>query len=308
MNQMRNTKYLSVAFLGFFLLFNCEDSTEALSAKSVIEIPSSVEDSEAQTFLNENFKQPYNIFINYQWQSNGTFDKTQLYPPNEARAFEVSKALKTIWVDLYAEVAGEEFMKEMAVAEVKLFGNPNIDSFGVEKWQLRNDSPFPLSIFRVDEFERDAKHLTRLSRNIQNNMAKLMMYRKSFDTEAFAKLNFRKYRLSDVGKDIDVATLSPGAFNLGYYSIPASRYDVYEDFAETLSILISYPKYQIDEMIEYAGTPIDDYYKEVERARQAKKTLEAKRDFVTKYLKNEFNIDINVLNLKNLIRIKEYAQ
>lgn len=75
-----------------------------------------------------------------------------------------------------------------------------------------------------------------------------------------------------------------------------------------MSVLLSYPKHEVDQMIEYAATPADDYYKEVERARQAKKTLEAKRDFVTKYLKEEFDIDINVLNLQNLIRLKKYAQ
>lgn len=150
--------------------------------------------------------------------------------------------------------------------------------------------------------------MIRLSRNVQNNMAKLMAYHKKFDLEEFSNLNFRKYKLDDFGEKKEASELSSVPFYVGFYSFSAARYDVYEDFAETMSVLLSYPKHEVDQMIEYAATPADDYYKEVERARQAKKTLEAKRDFVTKYLKEEFDIDINVLNLQNLIRLKKYAQ
>ncbi|MRJ11152.1 hypothetical protein EDL98_08690 [Ornithobacterium rhinotracheale] len=306
MIQIKNIKYSIFALSGLLFLASCEGS-EDLSPKSVIEV-AQTPNSEFQTYLNQNFEKPYNIAVNYQWQSNNAFGKAKLYPPEEEKAFEMSKALKATWVDLYTEVVGEEFFKKMAPTEVNLFGNANIDTFGVENWQLQNDSPFPFTIFRVDRFSRNIHDLTRLSRNVQNNMAKLMMYRKKIDAEAFAKLNFYKYQLSDYGKDVDIAELPSRVFALGFYSVSAYRHDVYEDFAETLSVLLSFPKHEIDEMIEYASTPSDDYYKEVERARLAKKTLEAKRDFVTKYLKDEFDIDLNVLNLQNLIRLRKYAQ
>lgn len=178
------------------------------------------------------------------------------------------------------QVAGKELLKEMFPAEIKLFGNANIDSFGVEKWQLSNDSPFPFTIFKVDDFNKNNEEsMIRLSRNVQNNMAKLMAYHKKFDLEEFSNLNFRKYKLDDFGEKKEASELSSVPFYVGFYSFSAARYDVYEDFAETMSVLLSYPKHEVDQMIEYAATPADDYYKEVERARQAKKTLEAKKRF-----------------------------
>ncbi|MRJ08352.1 hypothetical protein EQP59_09180 [Ornithobacterium rhinotracheale] len=307
MIQIKNIKYSIFALSGLLFLASCEGS-EDLSSKSVINV-SQTPNSEFQTYLNQNFEKPYNIAVNYQWQNNSSFDRMQLFPPNEAKAYEVAKALNVIWIDLYMQVAGKELLKEMSPAEIKLFGNANIDSFGVEKWQLSNDSPFPFTIFKVDDFNKNNEEsMIRLSRNVQNNMAKLMAYHKKFDLEEFSNLNFRKYKLDDFGEKKEASELSSVPFYVGFYSFSAARYDVYEDFAETMSVLLSYPKHEVDQMIEYAATPADDYYKEVERARQAKKTLEAKRDFVTKYLKEEFDIDINVLNLQNLIRLKKYAQ
>lgn len=199
MIQIKNIKYSIFALSGLLFLASCEGS-EDLSPKSVINV-SQTPNSEFQTYLNQNFEKPYNIAVNYQWQNNSSFDRMQLFPPNEAKAYEVAKALNVIWIDLYMQVAGKELLKEMFPAEIKLFGNANIDSFGVEKWQLSNDSPFPFTIFKVDDFNKNNEEsMIRLSRNVQNNMAKLMAYHKKFDLEEFSNLNFRKYKLDDFGE------------------------------------------------------------------------------------------------------------
>lgn len=94
----------------------------------------------------------------------------------------------------------------------------------------------------------------------------------------------------------------------GFYSIPATRYNVEEDFAETVSVILSTPKQEINRIIEAASTPSDNYIKEIKRAENAKKTLEAKRNFVTKYFKEEYNINIDILNVKCLIRMQNYLK
>ncbi|MBV7440363.1 putative zinc-binding metallopeptidase [Weeksellaceae bacterium TAE3-ERU29] len=300
-------KYIipSFAFFVSLLFIQCSDD-DSLREESVIQMQEKP-NTELQTWIDETYQKPYNIEIAYQWSSESTFKNTLLYPPEEEKVKMYLKALKSVWIDLYNEMGGEDFIKNLSPTEIKLFGDANIDGFGVERLQVTEKSPFPFTLFRVNEFQNNKQSVERLVRNVQNNTAKLMALRKPFDKEAFAKLNMRPYRLNDIGSGRDIYKIST-SFYQGFYSFPAGRFSVDEDFAETLSVLLTYPKHEVDQMIEYASTPSDSYYKEVERARQAKVTLEAKRDFVAKYLKDKYDIDLYLLNIKSLVYIQNYLK
>lgn len=296
---------LSLAFVVSLFFIQCNDD-DTLRDESVIQVQEKP-NTELQKWIDDTYQKPYNIEVAYQWSSESTFKNTLLYPPEEQKVKMYLTALKSVWIDLYNEIGGEDFIKNLSPTQIKLFGDANIDGFGVERLQVTEKSPFPFTLFRVNEFQNNKESVERLVRNVQNNTAKLMALRKPFDKEAFAKLNMRPYRLNDTGAGRDIYKIST-VFYQGYYSIPASRYDVDEDFAETMSVLITYPKYEVDQMIEFAATPSDNYYKEVERARQAKITLEAKRDFVAKYLRDKYDINLYLLNIKNLVYIQSYLK
>lgn len=286
------------------LFSSLQCSEETLATKSVVE-DNKLPNSPLSQWIQENFTQPYNIEVKYQWQQESTYDKSTLYPPKEEKAQHYLKALKYLWIDLYKEIAGQDFIKTLSPYEIKLFGGANIDGFGVERMQLAGNQYFPVSLFNIDEFEKDSLKIKKLTRNIQNHTAKLMILKKPFDKEKFAKLNTFPYILSNTGAGADIYTAVYPSYT-GFYSIPATRYNVEEDFAETFSVLVTTPRQEINRMIESAATPTDDYLKEVKRAENARRTLEAKRNFVTQYLNDEYNINIDVLTVKNLIRMQNY--
>ena len=62
--------------------------------------------TEVDLWLLENFVKPYNIEIVYKWEDSQTGLGYNLTPPEEGKAWELARALKTMWVEPYVEEGG----------------------------------------------------------------------------------------------------------------------------------------------------------------------------------------------------------
>lgn len=274
---------------------------DALSATSVLSAQEQG-DRELNQWIETHYVKPYNVEVAYRWASEGTFDQVLLYPPSSANVQEVLQAMRQIGFELFEQEMGTEFYNMLPLT-IQLYGGVNdtnednkekVASEVIEQMFISGNSPLKMTIFRVDEFQKDETSVRRLMRNFFNNYAKLFIWKKPYDRETFEALNRFPYR-KDIQKGGNIYEINSNVYN-GFFSLSAARHNVDEDFTETVSMMLSFSPTQIDAMIEQAATPLSEDPKDVEDAQKARQILEAKRKFVTDYFKKEYHLDLNRLS------------
>lgn len=285
------------------VLVSCQ-SEETLDKNSVLSIDKIVQ-TDLDKWLIHNYVHPYNIEVEYQFAQESAFDSGLLYAPNASSVMPVAQAVKAMGWDLLQQEMGNSF-KSVLPLYVRLYRGANKDDQGIERMSIASNSPLRMTLFRVDEFvAKDEASAIRLMRNFFNNYAKLLIWKKPYDKVSFEKLNYLPYR-KDIQKGGNIYELNSVVG--GYFSLSAARFDSDEDFAETVSVLLSYSPSQVDEMIRQAGVAVSQDAQDVEKARLYQKTLEAKRQFVVDYFKNEYHIDLYQLSYLSLEKRQAYLK
>lgn len=293
-------KYVLIIFL--FSFFSCHKETiDKTKTVLTIEKESNIA---LQKWINKSYTNPYNISVSYKWQNVSTYDESILYPPQQDKVKQVLEATKKLWLDLFKEKLTEDFIYDFLPLEIKLYGGANIED-GYESLNV-GSSPLTMSLFRVDSYQKDQEHVYRLMRNIFNNYVKLLIWKKPFDRLAFQKYNRFPYSQNHQrGEDI----YEKNVFDTGFYSLPASWVGVDEDFAETVSMILTHSTSEIDDMINEASTiPIGASYREIQERTETRRVLEWKRDFVIKYFKDQYNLDLYKLSYTSVIRMQNYLK
>lgn len=290
----RNT----ILVIVFFLLFaGCGDRDMSLDENSVIR--DVVENNSfINKYINDNFT-PYNIVVRYKWDVNST-DNAYLYPPQEKNIIGLLKTIKSLWLDVYSrpKIGGEDFIRKVAPREIYLYGGKNI--YKNNRGELveiitSSGGAIVMPIYRVDDFDVNNKEAIRiLMRMVHHNYAKLLIEAKPFDRQAFSNLNQYVYKrweeeaTSAYHPNIYDITSSNGAYRYGYYS-HAAQSNVEQDFIETLSVILTHSRSEVDEMLAKSSL-------------NARKILIAKSNFLVDYFKK--NWDINLLRMQSVSSIE----
>lgn len=302
-------KHTLLSIFVFSLLLCACNSREELSTESVLISEIKHTDSLDQ-WLYQTYTKPYNIEVKYRWDANTTGLTQTTTPPTREQVEPAMQAVNLLWIEVYKKLVGEDFLKRYAPKEIYLYGGKNLDSEGYEQIKSTH-APLQMPLFKINDFKKsDSTSVAQVMRMVHHHFAKALIQQKPFDKEAFSQLNFYAYNTNWGKHDInELYHLTTRASDFGYYSLLAARGSVEEDFAETVSAMLCSSKQDIDEMIEgYAGyaNPYDPEDKE--RARKAVKTLNAKRAFVIKYFKDNFDLNFNRLQFESVAQLKTYLK
>lgn len=307
--------FISIFLFGWLVATSCSKAT-LFEEESVIQPTVRVE-TELDKWIDTQFTKVYNTEVKYRWDAKSLQSPSDMYPPKEANVKPVLETITRLLFDVYSlkTIVGESFAKKHSPKQILLFGGkataPSTkDGKGEEISQ--NLKPLQMQLYAIDEYDaRDMERVRKLMRMAHNNYAKMLTDLYPYNAEEYKKLNFSRIKF-DPGEDKPWRSMKQG-----FFSIEASRKRD-DDFAETVSVLLSYPRKEIEEFIEQATTPIpilptdpqdliEQRIQEKITADKARKTLEAKRSFVAKYYKETLGIDFYKLQAESALRMHRFV-
>jgi len=262
-------KKLYIAAVLALSLAACNNK-ENLSSESVLK-PRTTAQTALDTYIYNNFQQPYNIIVTYNYIDADFEMGKYLYPPTESKVQPMLEIVKKVWIDSYTQVAGQDFIKSVAPRQISLIGGYNMNSDGTITLGFA-DSGMKITLFNVDQLDVTQHEATRqYFHTIQHEYCHIINQRKPY-SEEYGKItpsdytaNWYNVRLADANKK-------------GFIT-PYSMLNDIEDFAEMTSGILSMSKTDWDAKINAIPE-------------EGRKLIRKKEAFVVAYFKSEWNIDL----------------
>src|SRR5687768_368416 len=82
------------------------------------------------TWLSTNFTHPYNIEVKYRWDASELDLYKAVVPPKVTKVQDVMEVVKSVWIDTYAEIAGDNFIKQYCPKQFVLVGSASYNFDG----------------------------------------------------------------------------------------------------------------------------------------------------------------------------------
>lgn len=310
---MKNIKFYIVTIcFGIFLA--CNNNEEALT-ESNLDI-STPKLNETDTWLRENFTNPYNIEVTYQWDEGRVDLNRFLFPPTLESVIPIMEAVKKVWIDTYAELGGEDFVKNIAPRELVLIGGLNLNPSGTRTLGFAEGGK-NIVLFEVDLVDVKSKEgIKEFIKTVQHEYTHILNQQFRFDEEAYAQITPSGYTSQwfnpgNRTERFDIA-------NKDGFITDYARLNESEDFAEMVETILtnSAEEYQaildnifsriINNAVNTALNNLDDDATEAEQnaareaatitatpeAENAISLIKQKEALVAEYYKKSFNIDL----------------
>ncbi len=178
---------------------------DELDTKSHI-LDSVNEQTDFDKWLEENFRAPYNIRFLYRYEDIQTDMSYNIAPADELYCRILAKMLRYLWIDVYSECGGHDFMRRHSPRMLQIVGSGAFNS---------NNT------INIGFAEGGQK----ITLNVANWMEK----------EGWVKINYKDSETKDWTKGYSVEILKRGAIN-GYY-----LHFTHHEYAHILHQTISYP-------------------------------------------------------------------
>lgn len=265
---------VAAAFAG--LATSC--STEHLDPHSVIRV-TTTEKNAFDEWLEVNFRLPYNIDFKYRYEMNESDLSYYTIPCKYEDAITMAHLIQHLCVEAYNEVAGVDFTRRYFP---KMF-------FCIGEWEYNNNGTIILGTAEggkkimlsglnyLNDYLDSADELNHwYIKTIHHEFTHIMNQTKEYSTD-FKQITAKDY----VADSWSESPYNTGFLQRGFITAYSQQSDT-EDFAEMLS--------------EYVTHTPDWWEKQLKTAKTEGATLlNAKLDIVRSYLKESYNIDIDVL-------------
>lgn len=261
---------------------------EQLSKESVI-TENQVKPNEFDKWIEANLTVPYNIVFKYRYSDNETDMAYYNVPADYTQAVMLAHIIKHTCVDVYDKVAGEEFTK---MYFPKLF-------YATGEFEYRNNGTMILGtaeggkkifLAGVNKLKKNLKNLHDLNefylKTIHHEFTHILNQTKNYQVE-YEKITANTY-VSDSWND---EKYREGFLQRGYITAYSQK-EPREDYAEMLSTYVTNTPEQWNAWLEEAAA-YDPKTKEP--TAEGAVYIQKKLELVRKYLKEEFNIDIDQL-------------
>lgn len=262
-----------------------------LSSTSVI-VDSVNETNEFDEWLEENYRIPYNIQFMYKYEDVESDLSYDLVPAEMSQSILLAKMVKFLWLEPYAEVGGEDFLRSYAPRQFMVIGTVGWNTNGtftmgtaegglkitlyagnwLSNWfQIEEDATSPTG-YRVemDEDNINYYYLHTIHHEFGHILHQTVDYSTEFNLVSSGDYSATWNNLSD-----------SEAWALGFISAYASNgYD--DDFVETLSYYITYSDEDWQYILNAAGT-------------DGASKITQKLELVKEYMLDTWDIDIDEL-------------
>lgn len=229
--------------------------------------------TELDNWIDTNYLLPYNINVQYKWNPNAVDNNRFLYPPIQSKVQPVLEIVQKIWLKSYADVAGPNFVKNIAPREFVLVGGVNLNTTGTITLGLAEGGK-RITFFETDNVDkRNRSNIKRFLRTIQHEYIHILNQTKPFDEKSMATITPTGYS-SAWYNTTDAVALEEG-FLTAY-----AKSNINEDFAETAATILVNSKAEYATILGAIVSPV------------ARASIKSKEAIVVKYYKDAFNIDL----------------
>jgi substrate import-associated zinc metallohydrolase lipoprotein len=242
-------------------------------------------------WINNNYTDPYNIRVYYQWDQKLVDYNRFLFPPMQSKVLSVLEIVKKIWIDSYTTVGGEDFIKKIAPREIVLVGGVNRNSNGtITLGEAAGGKR--ITLFNTDLVEKtDRFNVTQFVHTIQHEYIHILNQQFPFDEKAYANITPTGYTSS--WSDYSTADARKIGFITAY-----SRSNITEDFAEVAATMLTSTKIEYDKILFdvlnvpiKTPTPTGPKTEVTLDSQKSYDNLKAKEALIVAYFKNSFKMD-----------------
>lgn len=233
-------KYISLALLFAASLFFTGCNDDDLSPTSVVNIPTD-EGNEFDQWLNENYTKEYNIRFHYRYNDKETNQTYNVIPAEFDKSMALAKLVKHIWLEVYGEAIGKQFIKTYSPRVIQLIGSYEYNQNGSQVMGTA-EGGLKIMLYGVNNLDIDnprintdnpyeSKAATPIDLNywffhtMHHEFCHILTQTKNYTTE-FQTISAGKYHSTDWINVKDESAAKEG-FVTGYAS---GEYN--EDFAE----------------------------------------------------------------------------
>lgn len=282
-------KYNVLKKAGLLLLFviisSCSQDNDPLGDSILVDqLPYTP--NETDIWLKTNFELPFNIAALYRWEPQYVDYNKYLFPPKVTSVKPAMEIVKTMWVDTYSTVGGNDFLKKLAPREIILIGGLNRNKVGTVTLGIA-DRGVRFTLFQTDDLidkitDKDAssaskkEEIRNFIHTVHHEYVHILNQNKPYDEKALQAIvkegGLGQYK-ADWHLDSDDVAREKG-FITAY-----AQSDINEDFAEMASFMLQYSKSEYDAIVN----KIKDA--------KAKNLIRAKEKLVVDYYKDKFDIN-----------------
>jgi substrate import-associated zinc metallohydrolase lipoprotein len=265
--------FLAIVVIG--LLGSCGE--ESLDSRSIFDT-TTPEQSAFDKWLSANYTTPYNIAFNYRYDDKEVSNTYNLAPAEFDKSIALAKLMKHVWIDAYAELAGEVFVKTYAPRVMQLVGSVAYNSGGSVVLGTA-EGGLKIVLYNVNIIDIDNPDLETMNywffHTMHHEFGHILQQTKNYPTD-FNLISAADYRAGD-WVNLSNANAPQYGFVTGYASQEAN-----EDFVEILSTYVTNTPAYWEALLNSGGD-------------KGKAKILAKFDIVKDYLKGSWQIDIDKL-------------
>lgn len=272
---MKNIKYLLLIVTASLLFWSCDE--EVLDSNSIFENDEQVM-NDFDKWIYTNFTVPYNIDFKYKFDDKESNTDYNLAPARLDKSIALAILVKYLWIDVYEELLGKEFLSEYSPRLFHLIGSPAYNSQGSIILGTA-EGGLKVTLYNVNMIDVENPDIDMLNywyfKTMHHEFAHILHQTKSYTTD------FNLISASDYQSGSWVNIDDDEALQMGFVS-PYGSSESQEDFVEVLAVYVTNSEAYWESILEIAG------------AEGASKIMQ-KFHIVEDYLKSSWDIDINEL-------------
>lgn len=282
---MKKTIWI-LAMLTTFILGACHE--DDLDTNSIFNTEDSGLQNDFDTWLLENYADPFNIRFKYHLEDKETDMGYNLSPADYNKSVALAKMVKFLWLDAYEELAGPHFIRTYCPKVIQLIGSPAYNSKG-EVVLGTAEGGLKITLYNVNAINLDNLDIDELNywyfKTMHHEFAHILHQTKEYSTD-FGTISASNYQSENWVNVEEVShptlgRISVNALNMGFISSYGSS-EPQEDFVEFVSIYVTHTAEYWNQLVGLAN----DYGRE---------TINQKLALVKDYMKTTWEIDLDEL-------------
>lgn len=279
---------LMIAMTGFFGACNNDDDID--TKNSIFGTGEEYEPNAFDTWLKENYVDPYNIKVKYRLDDNETDVKYDLVPANYDNAVTLAKIVKFVWLEAYDEIWGIDMTRQYVPKLLHFIGNVAYTQSGMILGQA--EGGMKVTLFRVNEIDRNNISVAQLNeyyfKTMHHEFTHILNQKKAYDP-AFDRISESDYVGSSWYQIKEAKARAKGFIS------PYAMDRATEDFAEMVSIYVTNDADTWEGMLQSAGVT-------------GRPIIEKKFDIVYNYMIDSWGINLDELRSIVLRRQNELTE
>lgn len=279
-----------ILFAAFFVSCDNDDVDKSYSVFDNESLPNK---NEFDLWLENNFRVPYNIRVEYLFDYMDTDFSYNLTPAKFETSTKFTQIIKYCWFECYDEVAGMHFTRETAPKQIYLIGSEGLDPATNTKVLATAAGGLRVVLYElnlVQDFNYEA--IVQYMHRMHHEFSHILDQKREKDL-SFGAISEKDY----IGDNWpDAYSKIEQYYKLGFVSDYASS-EASEDFAEVYSIYLTTTDEEWENILINA-TEFDSKGKVV--STYGREKIEQKLQKVFEYMEEAWNIDFR--------KLKESAQ